>query len=291
MKWTKLQYCDWAIAVYMLTTNLKGVSSMKLQRDLEITQKSTWHLMHRLRAAFTAGEMPQCSGPVEADETYIGGLEKNKHKKLNAGRGGVGKGIVAGVNDRGTNQVAAKVAADAEAKTPQGFVEGQTIPKAQVYTDTGGGYAGIARARESVNHSAGEYVGAMARTNGIESYWATLERGHKGVFHKFSKKHLGVAQIIANRSIRSIRAHEMDLKSLFCLPNENQTRCNKDMCQQSGLHPKHLQRYADEFAGRRNVRNRDTLDMMNGVLSGMVGKQLRYADLAADNGLDSGARS
>jgi len=242
MKGTKLEYRDWAIAVYLLTTNLKGVSSMKLHRDLEITQKSAWHLMHRLRTSFeTTGTV--FGGPCEADETFIGGLEKNKHKdkKLNAGRGGVGKAIVVGVKDRDTGQVAAKVVPDVTAKTLQGFVEGHTEPPAQVYTDDGRGYIGIDRPHESVNHSAGEYVREQAHTNGIESFWATLERSHKGTFHKFSKKH--------------------------------------------------LQRYVDEFAGRHNARNADTLTQMKGVVAGMVGKELRYEDLTAGNGLASGARS
>ena len=240
MKGTKLEYRDWAIAVYLVTTNLKGVSSMKLHRDLEITQKSAWHLMHRLRKTFeTTGTV--FGGPVEADETCIGGLEKNKDKKLNAGRGGVGKANVAGVKDMETNQVVAKVIPDTTAKTLQGFVEGHTEAAAQVYTDDGRGYVGIDRAHESVNHSAGEHVRDMAHTNGIESFWATMERSHKGVFHKFSKKH--------------------------------------------------LQRYVDEFSGRHNARDADTLVQMRGIVSGMVGKDLRYDDLIADNGLASGARS
>ncbi len=83
-----------------------------------------------------------------------------------------------------------KVVPDTTAKTLQGFVEDHTEETAQVYTDDGRGYVGIDRAHESVNHSAGEYARDMAHTNGIESFWATLERGHKGTFHKFSRKHL-----------------------------------------------------------------------------------------------------
>ena len=79
MQGTKLPYRDWAIAIYLLATNLKGVSSMKLHRDLEITQKSAWHLSHRLRKAFENGN-PLFTGPVEADETYIGGKRKNMPK-------------------------------------------------------------------------------------------------------------------------------------------------------------------------------------------------------------------
>lgn len=191
MQSSNLGYQTWALALYLLMTSLKSVSSMKLRRDLEITQKSAWHLAHRLRTLFEDGGSI-FTGPVEADETYLGGKRKNMHRAKReqlTGRGPQGKTAVAGVKDRATNQVDAKVVNQVDGKTLQGFVASRTTADAEVYTDEATAYVGIERSHASVNHSAGEFVDGDVHTQGIDSFWGMFKRAHNGTFHKISPKH------------------------------------------------------------------------------------------------------
>ena len=192
MEGSNLGYQVWAITIYLLTTNLKSVSSMKLHRDLGITQKSAWHLAHRIRKSFKQEEQ-NFTGIVEVDETYVGGLEKNKHanKKLKAGRGGVGKSIVAGVKDREANQVTAKVIENTKRPTLHDFITDNVEEGSTVCTDDFMSYNNMdGYDHQSVKHSVGEYVDENIHINGMESFWSVLKRAHKGTFHKISKKHL-----------------------------------------------------------------------------------------------------
>ncbi len=241
MQGSNLGYQTWAIAIYLVTTSLKGISSMKLHRDLEITQKSAWHLAHRLRQSFVQ-DRTGFTGPVEADETFIGGLEKNKHVKnrKHVGTGGAGKSIVAGLKDRDTNRIHARVVEDTTRRTIQAFVSDHVAVGGTVYTDEASAYKGIPYTHETVRHSVGEYVRDQAHTNGLESFWSLMKRGYVVTYHKMS--------------------------------------------------PKHLDRYVTEFAGRHNARNADTIDQMASIVTGLMGERLRYADLIADNGLESGAK-
>lgn len=249
MQSSNLGYQVWAIGIYLLTTSLKSVSSMKLHRDLDVTQKTAWHLAHRIREAMeqSIGREPM-AGPVEADETYVGGARKNmsnaKRRELKGtGRGGLGSGktAVAGLKDRESNQVVAKVVERTDSETLQEFIVEHADESATVYTDEAKAYSGLPFDHDTVKHSASEYVRGMAHTNGMESFWSGLKRAHKGTFHKFS--------------------------------------------------PKHLNRYVQEFSGRHNAREMDTLAQMGQIASNMISKRLRYQDLIVDNGLDSGARS
>ena len=243
MEGSKIGYQDWVIASFLMMTSLKSVSSMKLHRDLGITQKSAWFLAQRLRVALSQ-EVALFSGPVEVDETYFGGKRRNmskaKRTKLE-GRGPVGKMAVVGAKDRATKQVAAKVVMSTDKDTLQGFVKDHAAPGATVYTDDAGAYEALPFDHAVIKHSLSEYVRGDVHTNGIESLWSMLKRAYIGTFHKLS--------------------------------------------------PKHLDRYIQEFAGRHNVRELDTADQLVSISEGMRGKRLRYEQLIADNGLDSGART
>ncbi|MDE0147044.1 MAG: IS1595 family transposase [Rhodospirillaceae bacterium] len=199
----------WVFAIYLEMVSLKGVSSMRLHRDLKVTQKTAWFMLQRIREAW-ADEMAQFAGPVEADETYIGGLRKNmsqsKRKALKGtGTGAAGKTIVAGVKDRDTNRVSAGIVPDTSTATLTAFVERRTDPAATVYTDEHSAYLGLDRPHEAVNHSAGEYVrDGEIHTQGIESFWSMFERGFHGTYHKISPKHLGryVRQFAGKHNVR-----------------------------------------------------------------------------------------
>ena len=232
MEGSPIELHKWLTAIYMFSTSLKGISSTKLASDLGIQQRSAWFLAHRIRKS-----MEQRSNiftkPVEADECYIGGLEKNKHesKRKHEGRGGKGKAVVLGVKERESKKVAVKVAPDTTGKTLSGFIGSHVEAGNTLYTDEHKGYNPIAVEydRKSVKHSLGEYVDGQIHINGMESFWATLKRGYIGTYHRLSEKH--------------------------------------------------LQRYADEFAGRHNARRDNTLDQIRGIAEGMKGKRLTYKEL------------
>jgi transposase-like protein len=184
---------SWFIAIYLLTMNKKGVSSYQLARDLDITQKTAWFLLHRIRKALRSA--PEgFNNIVEVDETYIGGKNKNRHwnkkKKHIQGRSVIDKIPVFGILERGGNVYSTKVD-DVKGRSLKHVIFKYVKKGAHIMSDEWHAYKGLNFRYEHsvVEHGRYQYVNGNCYTNGLEGYWSLVKRSILGIYHFISRKH------------------------------------------------------------------------------------------------------
>ena len=231
----------WFVAVWCITNCKNGISSYELARDLGITQKSAWHMLHRIRTAMEVGGIEKMDGEVEADETFMGGVAINMHdhkrKAVEARHGtlSAAKSVVAGLLRRTAGDDASRVRVrhikDTSKKSLQHLVRETVEPGSRLLTDSWKAYRGLSGEylHEVVNHRAQEYVRGTVHTNGIENFWSLLKRTVKGTY--------------------------------------------------VSVEPFHLGRYLSEQAFRFNERKDDDFGRFTKALGGIVGKRLTYKEL------------
>lgn len=193
---SKIPLRKWMLAIWMITAHKKGVASTQLARDIKVTQKSAWFMLHRLRHAIRTRSFNRpLDGMVEVDETFVGGKAKNKHasKREPGTQGGKGKVVVFGMLERNGELRTVQIP-DLRIRSVHGEIGRNVKPGAVVLTDEHTSYNGLEGrySHHAVNHSAGEYVRKFfVHTNGIEGVWALFKRQIVGTHHWLSRKHLG----------------------------------------------------------------------------------------------------
>jgi transposase-like protein len=190
---TKIELKKWFLAIYIVTSHKKGISSLQLSKDIDVTQKTAWFMLQRIRNCF--GFEATLDNEVEADETYMGGKNKNRHsnKKVEfaQGRSIKDKVPVFGMIERNGKLIAKKVK-DTTSETLTSEAVKSIKESAKVYTDEWLGYRGIGKIynHNIVKHNENQYVNGRIHTNTIEGFWSLLKRGIFGIYHFTSKKHL-----------------------------------------------------------------------------------------------------
>lgn len=194
---SNLPLIKWFVAIWMITCNKKGVSSCQLARDIDVTQKTAWFMLHRIRKCFGIENDSELNNDVEVDETFIGGKNKNRHrdKKVEKcqGRSFKDKTPVIGMIERGGKAVTLVIKdTSKESLTPA--VLNTVNTNAKLYTDEWKGYNRIndIYVREFVDHGKGVYGVGNVYTNTIEGFWSIIKRGIIGIYHYVSRKHMQV---------------------------------------------------------------------------------------------------
>jgi transposase-like protein len=251
----------WLPAMWLIISCKNGVSSYEIARDLGVTQKTAWFMLHRLRLAMQAGSIEKMSGQVEADETLIGGKARfmhheRKERTLKKGRGSAGKAIVMGLLERHSNEMGQKKVIDSldydpkkddkkasrvktsvikgtERKVVQSEIRAHVEPGSEVFTDALASYQGLEPEyfHQFVDH-AERYVDGAVHTNGLENFWSLLKRTIKGTY--------------------------------------------------VSVEPFHLFRYLDEQSFRFNERKGSDFERFCLALKAIVGKRLMYTQLTGD---------
>lgn len=191
---TKIPLVKWFVAIYLDTAHKKGISSCQLARDIDVTQKTAWFMLQRIRNCFNTDSEVQLTDVVEIDESFVGGKNKNRHwdKKVknSQGRSFKDKTPVFGMLQR-KGKVIAKVVPDTKAKTLRPYIDAFIKKESTIYSDEW--YYGNLNKdynHDFIRHDIKQYAKGDVYTNGIESFWSHLKRGIIGIYHNVSRKHL-----------------------------------------------------------------------------------------------------
>jgi len=233
----------WLVAVWLVVNCKNGISSYEISRDLKVTQKSAWFMLHRIRAALQDGTFEMMGGPVEVDEAYIGGAPKNKHlnqrmktartvknekgdwvynPEFREARGRATKKTpVVGMIDREARRVRAQVIPEIERKVLQDLILDNVSKGSKVFTDGLPEYKNLNAmgfVHDTVNHIS-EYVRGEVHTNGIENFWSLLKRGLRGTYIAVEPFHLDryIGEQVFRFNNRATKDNPLDDRDRFML--------------------------------------------------------------------------